>query len=280
MATSKSWLIPIESSCSAVGRRASGHPPVAPARAAAGTRAAPAPGPPRAAAAASGPAARAPRSVAAACRMAGHLVHRRAVLGGLERQVHLDQHIHDPPGAPRPPRPPGGAGPGCRWRESSPPGRRPFSPCSTAGGRSGATQSACRPPASIFCRASCTLFSPKSRCPASYASRTASMGKVLDTATSRTSSGRRPALSAASAMRSRTPARLAAISLTGTQPHPAFMLLFLQLRHHRLGLRRRTGRWARGTGTSRTRRRRRAACLRSAAPCPADSGRRRSSDRP
>ncbi len=56
----------------------------------------------------------------------------------------------------------------------------------------------------IFCRASWTLFSPKSSCPASAAARTASMGWVLETAISRTSSGRRPARPAAFAIRSRT----------------------------------------------------------------------------
>ena len=45
--------------------------------------------------------------------------------------------------------------------------------------------------AAIFCRASCTLFSPKSSCPAAAAART-SIGKVFDTATRRTAWGLRP----------------------------------------------------------------------------------------
>ena len=46
---------------------------------------------------------------------------------------------------------------------------------------------------SIFCRASCTRFSPKSCWPASQAARTCSRENVLDTARSRTSPGCRPA---------------------------------------------------------------------------------------
>ena len=42
----------------------------------------------------------------------------------------------------------------------------------------------------IFCRPSCTLFSPNSRCPASHASRTQSAPNVFETATSVTSDGR------------------------------------------------------------------------------------------
>ncbi len=66
----------------------------------------------------------------------------------------------------------------------------------------------------IFCRASWTLFSPKSRWPAAYAARTWPALKVFDTARSLTSSGPRPAAAAAAAIRWRTAARLLAISFT------------------------------------------------------------------
>ncbi len=55
-----------------------------------------------------------------------------------------------------------------------------------------------------FSAASCTRFSPNTVCPAAKAARTASTGLVFDTATSVTSSGFRPARSAALAIRSRT----------------------------------------------------------------------------
>src|SRR5262245_57774332 len=80
----------------------------------------------------------------------------------------------------------------------------------------------------IFCRASWTLFSPKSRCPASQAARTASMGWVLETATRRTSPGWRPARRAASAIRALISASRRGISLN---------TLLLELGDH--GLRRR-----------------------------------------
>ena len=75
----------------------------------------------------------------------------------------------------------------------------------------------------IFCRASWTRFSPKSRWPAAYASRTASMGKVLETATSRTEEGSRPADRAAAAMRARISASRSAMwtssgSGSGSEP--------------------------------------------------------------
>src|SRR5260221_13637504 len=55
----------------------------------------------------------------------------------------------------------------------------------------------------IFCRASWTLFSPKSRWPAAYAAWTWPALNVFDTARSRTSSGCRPAARAAPGVRSR-----------------------------------------------------------------------------
>jgi len=55
------------------------------------------------------------------------------------------------------------------------------------------------------------LFSPKSRWPAAQAARTWSGPNVFDTATSRASSGRRPARRAASAIRDRIAARFAAM---------------------------------------------------------------------
>src|SRR5262245_55786095 len=68
--------------------------------------------------------------------------------------------------------------------------------------------------ASTFCRASWTLFSPKSRCPAAYAVRTWSALNVLETARSRTDWGSRPAAAAAAAIRCRIAARLPAMSFT------------------------------------------------------------------
>src|SRR5687767_9613839 len=69
--------------------------------------------------------------------------------------------------------------------------------------------------ASILGRASWTLFSPKSRWPASMAARMASRPKVLETATSRTASAARPESAAARAMRARTSARFAAMAAAG-----------------------------------------------------------------
>src|SRR5919107_4174623 len=65
-----------------------------------------------------------------------------------------------------------------------------------------------------FCRASWTLFSPKSRCPAAYAARTCSALNVFETARRRMSAGGRPAAAAAAAIRSRIAARLPTIACT------------------------------------------------------------------
>src|SRR5690554_47258 len=62
--------------------------------------------------------------------------------------------------------------------------------------------------ASDFSCASCTLFSPRKRQPASYARRRRSAGTVLLTGSSRTSCGSRPARRAAASMRSCTVRRL------------------------------------------------------------------------
>src|SRR5436190_6207683 len=92
--------------------------------------------------------------------------------------------------------------------------------------------------ASIFCSASCTLFSPKSTCPAAAAARTCSGPKVLDTATSRIVAGSRCPRSAARAIRSRTAVSRPAISeLAATGGHTGPPLLF-QLRDERLRRRR------------------------------------------
>src|SRR3954466_15867538 len=66
----------------------------------------------------------------------------------------------------------------------------------------------------IFCRASWTLFSPKSRCPAAWAARTCSALNIFETARRRMSAGGRPAAAAAAAIRSRIAARLPAMSCT------------------------------------------------------------------
>jgi CubicO group peptidase (beta-lactamase class C family) len=63
----------------------------------------------------------------------------------------------------------------------------------------------------IFCRASWTLFSPKSRWPAPHASRTASAPNVFETATSVMADGSRPARRAAASIRDRTTRRFSAI---------------------------------------------------------------------
>ena len=65
--------------------------------------------------------------------------------------------------------------------------------------------------AGYFISASCTRFSPKTFCPAASAARTAAWGWVLATATRIISAASRPARKAASAIRRRTSARLAAI---------------------------------------------------------------------
>jgi hypothetical protein len=65
---------------------------------------------------------------------------------------------------------------------------------------------------SRFCRASWTLFSPKSRCPAAWAARTCAAPNVYDTASRRTSPGGRPHDTAAAAIRSRIAARFAGIT--------------------------------------------------------------------
>ena len=65
----------------------------------------------------------------------------------------------------------------------------------------------------IFCRASCTRFSPKSRWPAAAAALTWSRLKVFETARRRTSAGDRPASSADCRIRSRAAARLRAMSV-------------------------------------------------------------------
>ena len=63
---------------------------------------------------------------------------------------------------------------------------------------------------SAFSAASCTLFSPNSRTPASYASRIRSGPWVLLTGISRTSLGSRPASRHASSIRPCTAARFSA----------------------------------------------------------------------
>jgi hypothetical protein len=60
--------------------------------------------------------------------------------------------------------------------------------------------------ASCFCRASWTLFSPKSRWPAAYAALTWSGPNVFETARRETSVGVRPAAAAAAAIRERVAA--------------------------------------------------------------------------
>ena len=60
----------------------------------------------------------------------------------------------------------------------------------------------------IFCRPSCTLFSPNFRCPAAHASRTRSAPNVFETATRVMSRGLRPDRRAAAAMRSCMSARV------------------------------------------------------------------------
>src|SRR5438128_1155015 len=69
-----------------------------------------------------------------------------------------------------------------------------------------------RPISAILPRASCTRFSPSAGSPAASAARMRPTSTVLDTPTSSTSSARRPARSAARAMRSRTRSRLVRMS--------------------------------------------------------------------
>src|SRR6266508_144416 len=66
----------------------------------------------------------------------------------------------------------------------------------------------------IFCRASWTLFSPKSRWPAAHAARTYAALKVLETAIRRMSEGSRPARRAAASIRDLTDWRLEATAST------------------------------------------------------------------
>ena len=203
-ATSKSWLMPIDSSASIdgstpsptsssrscrravkYGRAASGSSRPAAAASARDLHSAAALGPPRGLA--STPRARRRAWSARPPDRPGPAVapavRRRRALVQLRR-------------ADRPRRPSGS-------RRSS---RRPSSPCSTAGGRSGASARARSAVSLIFWSASWTLFSPKSIWPAAAAARTWSAEKVLETATRRTEAGSRPARPAARAMRSRTPA--------------------------------------------------------------------------
>ena len=133
-------------------------------------------------------------------------------LVGFEREIDLHQHLDGPPG---------------RGRRRVDPlqqvdavdrvNRRAVlrglsAPCSTAGGRSGATGSSCRSTA----RSSAGLPGRGSRRSRAgrrrTAARTASMGKVLETAMRRTSAGWRPARAAASAMRARISVRRSAIA--------------------------------------------------------------------
>src|SRR5438093_2774682 len=69
-----------------------------------------------------------------------------------------------------------------------------------------------RPSSATLPRASCTRFSPSAVSPAARAARMRATSTVLDTPTSSTSSARRPARSAARAMRSRTRSRLVRMS--------------------------------------------------------------------
>src|SRR2546428_6969802 len=81
-----------------------------------------------------------------------------------------------------------------------------------------------RPSSATLPRASCTRFSPRAPSPAARAARMRAASTVLDTPTSSTSSARRPARSAARAMRSRTRSRLVrmscCISSTGDSSTP------------------------------------------------------------
>ena len=170
------------------------------------TRAARLPGFRPAAAGASARRAVPPCSRPAASTIAGTSATRRAVFRLLQREIDLDQHLDRPPGLAgrlidplqqidavdrvnrrRPHAAAFRALFDCRWPMRC-------------------HRSLVSADCAIFCRASWTLFSPKSSWPASAAARTASMGWVLETAISRTSSGFRPARPAASAMRSRTSA--------------------------------------------------------------------------
>src|SRR5262245_5167765 len=91
------------------------------------------------------------------------------------------------------------------------------------------------PDCAIFSSPSCTRFSPKSRCPAAYASRMDSIGNVLETATRVTEEGSRPADRAAAAMRSRTSVSRSAIdNLLGQLLQEG--LNFRGLRPARIGL--------------------------------------------
>src|SRR6185295_15990179 len=86
---------------------------------------------------------------------------------------------------------------------------------------------------SIFCRASCTLFSPKSRCPACQAARTWSAPNVFETAMSWMAAGSRPARRAAASSRDRTTCRLCATDATVK----TWALLDVRLEQLEVGLR-------------------------------------------
>ena len=271
MATSKSWLMPIDSS----RNRSAGTPAsTSPSRSARSRRNQ---GRASSGFSASGGSSISPTSRAAVQPRGGlddrrHLVDRRAVFRVLQRQIHLDQHVDGAPGFA------GGLIDPLQQvdavdRVNRADRRRGFP-------RLVRLQVADEvPPQSAYrstVQFSAGLPGPCSRrsrcCPASAAARTASMGWVLETAISRTSSGLRPARPAAFAMRSRISASRSGMCSyrlgPGTgwdrkpvarKPKPS---LLLQLRDHPLRLRRRTGRRARASGRSRIPRPLRRACLR------------------
>ena len=250
MATSKSWLMPIDSSPSIDGRR---RPRASsPSRR---SRSAPElrprvlgivdrrrqqhqPDQPR------------PRAhAAAASKIAGSSSSARAVLGRFAGQVHLDQQLERPSGSRGRRVELAAAGRRCRSSECTSkraPAFRALFDCRwpTRCQRDRRDRRA----ASIFCRASWTLFSPKSTLPGVGGGADVLGGKVFETATRRTAAGSRPARPAARAMRSRTSASRArsadGIARSG---------LLLQLRDERLRLRGVRAARARASGTSRTR---------------------------
>ena len=138
-------------------------------------------------------------------------VQGRAVLRDLSCQVHLDQQVGGCPLVARSPHPACAADRGCRRCESRRTERRPCAPCFDCKWPTKCHVICSSVDTAIFCRASCTRFSPNSVWPAATAARTCSMPDVFEMATSRMSSGFRPAVRAARVMRDRTADRLAAI---------------------------------------------------------------------
>ena len=148
------------------------------------------------------------------------VVQRRGEVGGPEpallrllADVDLDQRVHGPAVARRAGRQGLGDRQPVHRLDQVEAGRARRAPCWSGGGRSGARARDGRAP-SPCPAASWTRFSPSAGTPAATAARIRSTGTVLETATSSTSSGRRPARSAARVMRSRTAVRLARTSLT------------------------------------------------------------------